>query len=55
VGQFKRDRTASDYLKATATSKIKPLLDKDRNRHTQRQREYEFQEGFNKYEYSDEN
>ena len=47
-----RDRTVSDYSKAT--SKIKMLIDKDRIRHTQKQRDFEFREGFNKYEYSDE-
>jgi hypothetical protein len=31
------------------------LIEKDRIRFTQRKREHDFQEGFNKYEYSDEN
>lgn len=46
-------RSISDHRKAT--SKIKSLLDKDRIRFHQRQREQSFREGFNKYEYSDEN
>lgn len=43
----------SDYSKAT--SKIKSLIDKDRIRYTQTKREHDFQQGYNKYEYSDEN
>ena len=52
MDKLKRDRTSSDYGKAT--SKIKSLLDKDRIRFMQRKRDQEFQAGFNQYEYSDE-
>ena len=52
LDRSRRDRTVSDYTKTT--SKIKPLIDKDRIRFMQRKQEYEFNEGFNKYEYSDE-
>lgn len=48
-----RGRSITDYHKAT--SKIKNLLDKDRIRYHQKQRDESFKEGFNKYEYSDEN
>ena len=51
LDKTKRDRAISDHTKAT--SKIKALLDKDRLRFMQKKREYEFEEGFNKYEYSD--
>lgn len=49
----RRNRTVSDYTHAQ--SKIKPLVDKHRLRYMQQQKEEQFKEGFNKYEYSDEN
>lgn len=52
MDKSRKDRAVSDYTKTT--SKIKPLIDKDRIRFMQRKHEYEFKEGFNKYEYSDE-
>ena len=52
LDKSRNDRAVSDYTKTT--SKIKPLIDKDRIRFMQRKHEYEFKEGFNKYEYSDE-
>ena len=51
MDKLSRDRAFSDYGKAT--SKIKPLLDKDRIRYNQRKKDHEFKEGFNQYEYSD--
>ena len=52
MDKLKRDRTYSDYGKAT--SKIKALLDKDRIRFIQKKRDQDYQAGFNQYEYSDE-
>jgi len=47
----RRNRSQTDYL--NAQSKIKSLLDQDRIRFMQKQKDQSFREGFNKYEYSD--
>jgi hypothetical protein len=43
-----------NFKKTKAKSKIKPMLDRDRLRYHQTTQKNKFIEGFNKYEYSDE-